>query len=395
MKATRTTRPEVWDLPSAHSLLVVSQSLRGGGAERVITVLLRHLDRKRFKPSLVLFAREGPFLEDIPPDVQVYGLGERNPYNLLRTAARLRRVIREARPSVILSVLKHPNLLTLAVRQAFFRDIPVVLTERSILSLNLTSDRGRLLKRLLHRRLYPCAQRIIAVSSAVREDLERRFGLSGERIQVIPNPCDIERVQGLAREEPDLKFDRSIPTVVAVGRLTKVKGFSYLLQAFAAVARERGCRLLILGEGEERPALGRQAAELGIADRVLMPGFRRNPFAYMARSHVFVLSSLSEGFPNVIVEALACGIPVVSTSWPSGPGEPITDGVNGLLVPPANPGALAQGMARLLDDPSLRVRLSHAGRSRALEFSPSIIAPQYEAVLSEALGLGPRLDSAI
>lgn len=135
------------------------------------------------------------------------------------------------RPSVVLSVLKHPNLVTLAVCRAFFRDLPVVVSERVTLSLTLKTGRGRLLKRFLHRRLHPKARRIIAISRGVKEDLERQFGISGDRIQVIYNPCDIERVQRLAAEEPDLPINWSVPTVVATGRLTEQKGFGYLLQA--------------------------------------------------------------------------------------------------------------------------------------------------------------------
>jgi glycosyltransferase involved in cell wall biosynthesis len=286
-------------------------------------------------------------------------------------------------------MLKHPNLLTLSVCQGFFRDIPVVIAERSNLSLTLKTDRGRLFKRFLHRRLYPRARGIIAVSRGVREDLERHFGISRDRIQVIYNPCDIERVQRLAAEEPDLPIDWTIPTVVAAGRLTEQKGFCYLLQAFAAVAHERTCRLLILGEGEDRLALTRQATELRITERVVMPGFRPNPFAYMARGHVFVLSSLSEGFANVIVEAMACGIPVISTNCPSGPDEIITDGVNGVLVPPADARALAAAIEQVLTDRALAKRLAEVGLACVKAFSPEIIVRQYEEALEKAT-CGPR-----
>ena len=388
--ADTTARPEGRHPAPPRSRLVVSQSLEGGGAERLITVLLRHMARKKFRPSLALFTREGIFLEEIPPDVRVYDVGERSPYNVLRTAARLRRVIREANPSVILSILKHPNLVSLAVCRASFRDIPVVVNDQTTLTPILRGDRGRLLKRFLHRRLYPRARGIIAVSCGVREDLERRFRISDDLIKTINNPCDIERVQRLAREQPDLPIDWSVPTVVAAGRLTEQKGFRYLLQAFAAVANKRPCQLLILGEGEDRPALSRQAKDLRIADRVLMLGFQRNPFACMARGRMFVLSSVWDEVGNVIVEAMACGIPVVSTDCPSGPGEIITHGLNGLLVPPGDPDALAAAIERVLMDQALAKRLAEAGLARVRAFSPEIIVRQYENALEEA-ACGPRV----
>lgn len=374
------------NLVSPRSLLVVSQSLDGGGAERAIAVLLNHLDRKQFQPSLALFTRRGAFLDEIPPDVPVYDVGESSPYNVVGTAIRLRRTILSLSPSIVLSFLKHPNLVSLAVCRAFFPDIPVVISERDTLSLTLAMDRGHLLKRLLHRRLYPYARKIIAVSNGVKDDLEQSFGISSSRIQVIYNPCNIERVRLLAAAEPDLDIDWRVPTVVAAGRLTAQKGFMYLLQAFAAVARQRSSQLLILGDGEERPALTRLAGELGIADRVLMPGFPKNPFAYMARGSVFVLPSVREGFPNVLVEAMACGTPVISTTCRSGPNEVITHGVNGLLVPPVDPISLAEAMNRLLGDDGLRARLSDAGRTRAIDFAPATIVPLYEDILAQAIG---------
>ena len=380
------TREKATNPADRHSLLVVSQSLEGGGAQRVITILLRHLDRKKFQPSLALFTPQGAFLDKIPPDVPVYDVGERSPYNVTRTAAGLRRVIRSARPSVVLSVMKHPNLITLALCRALFRAIPVVIAERNTLSLTLMCDRGRLIKRFLHRRLYPCAKKIVAVSRGVKEDLECGFGISGDRIQVIDNPCDVEQVRRLAAEEPKLPIDWSVTTVMSAGRLTEQKGFRYLLEAFAAVSRERPCQLLLLGEGEEGPALARQATRLGIADKVLTPGFVPNPFAFMARAHAFVLSSLWEGFPNVIIEAMACGTPVVSTSCPSGPVEIITHGLNGLLVPPGDSSALAHAIDLVLTDRRLARHLGEGGRARVQAFSPEIIVRQYEAVLEEAIG---------
>jgi glycosyltransferase involved in cell wall biosynthesis len=368
----------------ARPLLVVSQSLGAGGAERVITILLRHLDRDRFRPSLALFDVAGPFLADVPPDVPVHAVTDGRAGNPVAVAAGLRRIVRSTRPSVILSVLKHANLMTLVAACAWFPDIPVVISERNVLSLVLGGDRGRHLKRWLHRRLYPRARTIIAISSGVKEDLQQSFAIPGDRIRVIHNPCEIERVRRLAGARPDVPIDWSIPTVVAAGRLTAQKGFGDLLEAFAGVARRRTAQLLILGEGERRRTLAEQAARLGVSDRVLMPGFDPNPFAYMARGSVFVLSSLSEGFGNVIVEAMACGIPVVSANCRSGPGEIIEHGRSGLLVPPADAEALAAAIEQVLAQPALAVRLAEGGRARVNAFSHEKILERYEDTLLEA-----------
>jgi glycosyltransferase involved in cell wall biosynthesis len=347
----------------------------------MISVLLRHLDRERFRPSLALLRRTGPFLADVPTDVVVHDLRERSPYNAWGSVLRLRRVIDSVRPRVVLSALKHPNLITLAVGGIFFRDLPIVISEHTTPSDTLQTGRGRHLKRFLHRRVYPRARRIITVSHGVKRDLERSFGIAAGQIQVIHNPCEIDRIERRAREAPTVPVDWSIPTVLAVGRLTRVKGFSYLLEAVASVVRRRPVQLVILGEGETRVALTRQAAELGVASRVLMPGFQANPFACMARARVCVASSLSEGFPNAIVEAMACGAPVIATDCLSGPREIIETGVNGLLVPPADPQRLADEIARVLDDSALAKRLAEAGRARAQAFAAREIVRQYENAL--------------
>jgi glycosyltransferase involved in cell wall biosynthesis len=219
----------------------------------------------------------------------------------------------------------------------------------------------------------------------VREDLVRAIGVPAARTRVIYNACDVERVRRLSRLEPDLALEWNTPTIVTVGRLVRQKGLPVLLDAFAQVARRRSCQLVMLGDGEERAALARQAARLGIADRVVMPGFRRNPFAVMARGRAFVLSSLWEGFGTVLIEAMACGVPVVSTDCPSGPREILADGQAGVLVPPGDSGALASAIVQALEDEPLRDRLTRAAARRVEAFTTQAMVRGYEAALAEIL----------
>ena len=355
--------------------------MAGGGAERAVTILLGSLDRRRFQPTLALFERRGVFLAAIPPDVPIVDLGGRTRLSLGWGALRLALAIRKMRPALVLAVMRIPCLAAAACGQVF-PDTSVVLWAQSHVERAL-AGRGRPYRALvtpLVRRLYPRARAVIAVSRGVRDNLVQAFGVRAERVQVIPNALQIEPVRTLAAQEPPLRLDWTVPTVVAVGRLVPQKGFAYLLDAFARLGA-RPCQLLILGDGPERAALWRQAQTLGIQDRVVLAGFQPNPFAAMARSAVFVLSSLWEGFPFVLMEAMACGVPVVSTDCPSGPAELVTDGENGLLVPPADPAALALAMDRLLADPARARSMAQAALEGLDAYRSERVIPRYEDAL--------------
>ena len=222
---------------------------------------------------------------------------------------------------------------------------------------------------------------VLANSRDIKRDLVRNFGVSADKIEVIHNPLDIERISRLAREPVDHPwFEGEIPVVISVGRLEPQKGYHHLLRAFARIKKTRQCKLVILGEGKKRGELGNLARELGIKQDVAFLGFQKNPFKYLARSDIFVLSSLWEGFPNAIIEAMACGIPVVASSCPGGVDEVIEDGFNGLLVLPADEKALANAILSILDDEKLAERLVKRGRCRVEDFSLSKKIREYERV---------------
>jgi glycosyltransferase involved in cell wall biosynthesis len=264
------------------------------------------------------------------------------------------------------------------------------------------------------RQLYPRADRVTAISTGIARELVSSYGLPQDKVQVIPNPVDLVRVRTLAAARLEHPFfpaknagrtaspgrgsrpgrgwstgQSGLPVLSAVGRLHPQKGFTYLIRAFSIVRQALPCKLVILGEGPLRKELEGLIASLGLVDDIVLPGFQENPYNYVSNSAVFVLSSLFEGFGNVLVDALALGVPVVSTRCPVGPEDIITDGVTGIFVPPADEQALAQAILRVLQDSELRRRLSANGPLRAADFAIERIVPQYEA-LFECLSRQPR-----
>jgi glycosyltransferase involved in cell wall biosynthesis len=203
---------------------------------------------------------------------------------------------------------------------------------------------------------------------------------------VLYNPVAVDEVRTAAKEPADHSwFSDQIPIVLACGRLVPQKNYPLLLNAMKRVLEHRPARLFVLGKGPQLASLQALAGKLGIASSVHFAGFQSNPFKFMARAKVFALSSLWEGFGNVLVEAMACGIPVVATRCPSGPEEIVTDGVNGLLVPSGDPDALAAAILRLLEDEAVRRRLSEAALKRAEDFRAERMISGYERVFAEVL----------
>jgi glycosyltransferase involved in cell wall biosynthesis len=228
------------------------------------------------------------------------------------------------------------------------------------------------------------ADRITAVSHGVKQDLVRTLGLAPERIQVIYNPIVDDRLREFAREPLTHPwFESQKPVVLGTGRLVPQKDFRLLLRAFAQVRRSRAARLVILGEGPMRKSLLELADELGIAKDVWLPGFDPNPFKYMARCSVFILSSLHEGLPGVLIQAMACGAAVISTDCEFGPAEIITrPGVDGYLTPVGDLEALTERLAYLLDHPDVREDMGQHARQSAERFSVASAVEQYQALLT-------------
>lgn len=332
-------------------IAVFLPSLQGGGAERTMLTLANGFAARGLVVDLVLSDAHGTYLADVSSGVRIVDLGCQRVFASL---PRLIRYLRRERPQALLSALSHANIV--AICAGFFArtGTRIVVSERATLSAILevaSSARQRLLPKLM-RWLYPAADRVVAVSQGVADDLAAVLGLARDRIAVIYNPVVTAGLLQRSREPLRHRWFSAKdgpPVVLAVGRLGAEKDFATLIRAFAKLRAQRDARLVILGEGELRDELSRLVHRLGLHEDVELPGFAANPFAFMRHASLFVLSSRTEGLPGVLIEAMACGAPVVSTECPSGPAEILENGKWGTLVPVGNVEALAEAMAATLD----------------------------------------------
>jgi glycosyltransferase involved in cell wall biosynthesis len=295
------------------------------------------------------------------------------------------RILRQEQPDVIVSFLWFTNVVAILCR--FFSGVPckLVLSERSTIQGSREGFLNEILRRFSIRFLYPAADRVVPNSEGLRRQLTERYRLPARKVSVVQNPLEIEEI--VAQGEDGRRGDArpsGLPLVLGIGRLTREKGFDLLICA-AAEAR-RPFRLVLLGEGRGKKNLRDLAGRLGVADRVEFAGFHENPYAWLHNTAVFVLPSRYEGFPNSLLEAMALGVPCVATRCPTGPEEIVTDGVDGLLVPVEDPGALAAAIDRLLGDPELRERLGRAARERVRAYDAQGIVRRFEALIEEVTG---------
>jgi len=327
-------------------LAVFLPSLAGGGAERVTLNFARAASLRELRVDLVLSTMTGPYLSDVPDTINLVDLGASR---VLTSLPALRQYLRRARPDAMVTAITHANLAAIWARTLSGVSTRVIVSEHDTLSVFLRETktwRGQISPRLI-RRFYPHADGIIAVSSGVADDLAAVTGLPRTSIDVVYNPVITPEVVSAARAEPDHPWlePGQPPVVMGIGRLTQKKDFVTLLEAFAAVRRSTPARLMILGEGPERANLEEVVAAAGLEDDVALPGFVDNPYAYLSRASLFVLSSLWEGLPTVLIEALYCGTPVVSTDCPSGPDEILRGGRYGKLVAVGDVPALAEAIS--------------------------------------------------
>ena len=327
-------------------------TLAGGGAERVFLDLADGLAQD-CKVDLVVGSDTGPLREQIPPAVTLVNL---QAPRVLAAAPALRRYLHRTRPDVLVSAITHLNVVAVAAARSVRPRVPLVVTHHNTLSSVVTNTAVRRdrLGPLLIRWAYPRADRIVAVSGSVADDLAQTTGLDRRRIDVLYNPINFAELLERSEEPTGHPWldEKCGPVLVAIGRFQPQKDFGTLLEALALLPDDH--RLVILGDGPLRAELERQASDLGIRQRVDMPGFVENPYPFLRAADVFVLSSRWEGLPTVLIEALPFDIGIVATDCPGGGREILADGRWGRLVAVRDPAGIAAAVAAELSTRTTR-----------------------------------------
>lgn len=366
-------------------VLFLINSLAGGGAERVMCTLLRHSELYRDEFDMTLALLDNEERANTPPawlEVRQLDCAKSS----LKSLVGVRKLIHELKPDVTVSFLTRANVVSVLNARG-----PCIISERANTSVHFPRTLGGLVSETTVRATYPLAARVIAVSEGVAQALRDDFGVPARRIVAIPNPVDIAAIAALADQPPP--FEVGGPFILAVGRLIEPKNFAMLIRAFASSGID--AKLVIAGEGVERAKLQRTAQVCGVSDRVLLPGFLRNPYALMARAHAFVLSSSVEGFPNALVEAMAVGAPVIATNCPSGPSEILAEAPrervgglafakHGILTPMEDMDAMAAALIAL-EDTVRRDAYAEKAKARANDFAAAGAAQRYWHVIRAAL----------
>jgi glycosyltransferase involved in cell wall biosynthesis len=379
--------------PHPQSLLaLLVPSLRGGGAEGANVRLANELVRRGEPVDLVVLDDRGPWSARLDSRVNLVRLTARR---AVLAVGPLCRYLRCRNPMAIMAGPSHMSVIAVLARDVCRPPTSVIVLEHNDL-IAQTAQASRLGDRVtpsIARHAYARADRLLAVSRGAADSLASVMRVPPERVEVLYNGIDMDEAVAGAREAVGHPWFASgePPVIVAIGRLAPQKGFPDLLRSLEIVNQTVLTRLAILGEGPEKAKLEALVEELQLQGKVAFLGFQANPYAYLARASLFVSASRYEGFGIVLLEAMACSAPVVSTDCPSGPREILGAGTYGLLVPVAAPEAMAGAILRVLRDEGLRQRLRDQGPTRAAQFSIGRAADRFlEIVRALDSGRGNR-----
>lgn len=358
----------------------------GGGAARTMLNLINHLDRTKFSPILVTLDFNYTYEQYVRDDVQFIKL----PVKRLRQAIiPLSTLIRHEQPDLLFSTV--PNYNTIAILAKLLSRTKTKIIVREAAYLGGTTKEN--IKLRVYGLFYKMAHRVIALSNGVKENLISRYHVNKDKIDVIYNPIDLTHIKNESRhniEEQQL-FEQGNKTIITAGRLVAEKDHVTLLRSFAKIDKRLNAHLIILGEGELELQLKKIAKKLGISERISFLGFKQNPYAYFRQADVFALTSTTEGFGHVLVEALALGVPVVSTRCNPGAEEILGEATYGMLADVGDVEAMTNNLERALTlTNSEREKIIKKGKERASQFAVERIVEQYEQTFKHVLSKGNK-----
>lgn len=379
-------------------------AMHGGGSERQLVLALRHLDRQKFEPFLYLVYRSGPLLELVPADVPITSFEERVTSSRIYLPGLMhsRRVkdfaafLKEIKADVSYDRTFLMTLISAAgAQRAGVPNVSTIVTDPEI-GFAPVAGRFQWFKRRILHRLYNNSSRVLAVSDGARESAKRFYGIRDEKIQTQRNGVDVELILEQSTKpiqndwwtRPAQRESSRLVRIVSAGRLNHEKGFHLLMSAVDELRRRcpnLELRVALLGEGPHRAKLEQQVIDLTLSDSVKLPGFQDNAAAWYRSADLFVLPSLMEGMPNVLLEAMACSTPVISSNCHSGPAEILENGRLGELVAVNDVDSLLNGLLKCLQHPDdIRARANAARQCVDAEWSIQAATRRLEMILLQA-----------
>ena len=356
------------------SLLVLTGSFEKGGAERRIVTLIKSLSFEAFNINIGSFSKNVVSNQSMISGASHHYLGERGMIPLV-ALFRVLRLISLTRPDIIFSNLRRLNMVSIMAKILSFSD-------KAVLIIGVSSHPKYHPNPFFTRLLYKKVKRLVVNSYGVKNYLCEKWGLDESKIQVIRNGVNSDKIKLLSRDDSLFEwYKESLPIIITIGRLHPSKNHSCLIKAFSIVTNKFESRLVIIGEGPLRQKLEGLAKDLGVAELTLFAGYQENPYKFLARSSLFVLSSRWEGSPNVLLEAIVCGVPVISTDIDFGPREIIDHGETGFLVPNDDPETLAEQIQYVLENRNelvIKEIINNARKKIESEFKLDVMVKKYQ-----------------
>jgi len=382
-------------------VLMLITSLAGGGAERVASELSLYLS-PNIQRRIITLASETSYPSKYPYNMSplsmnfnLKGAGFINiVYVTFMGIIKYRKILKNYKPDVSMSFLVLDNFINV-LSNIGNKKTKVIVSVHSALSIKFSNSIIDRFAKFLVNILYNKADLVIPVSKGVEDELIKDFKIDPEKIKLIYSPTDIEKIQHLAKDEVNFDwFDDEIPILINMGRLTQAKGQWHLIRAFSKVIEKKQCKLVICGKGELKQYLENLVRDLYLTNDVKFLGWQDNPFKYISKASIFILSSIREAFPLTLGEAMACGCPIISTDCKYGPSEILGNGKFGILIPPLDgifykasdlltpqEEYLVNEINRLLDDLTLRKKYSEKSKIRVMDFDFKNSIGNYEKIL--------------
>jgi len=366
-----------------------------GGAERTSLNLLRGMDKDRFRICLVTSKTMSGYFQniDIEKIIAIENLGLDVWFNsakrFVHDVRKIAIVLKEEKPDISFGMMHYPSSLLVFAKKFFQVKTNIIVSPRGPSTEYLKHFEDKLLRKALLRWIFGSfcryADGVVVASSGMKNECVREYRAKPERVEVIPNSIDVNDIKTKIEEEADIDIPAGFKLIVTLGRLEKEKNITVLLKVFSEVRKKEKIKLLIIGDGSEKTAIERLVLELNIREDVILVGHQNNPYKYIMRADIFVHTCLFEGFANVIIEAMACGVPVVAVDCPYGPRDIIKDEENGILVQMNDEGALADAIMTLLHNRQLRDLIAKRGFERAMDFTANKMVESYERFFQRIL----------